>query len=65
MAQFSKGLIPRPKEFVAVLFCYVKNIVGFVATKALIGDNATFDSVSLGWYSNAFVADNDGATYTN
>ena len=39
--------------------------MNFVATKALIGDNATFDSVSLGWYSNAFVADNDGATYTN
>ena len=38
--------------------------LNFVATKALAGDIATFDSVSLGWASLAFVADNDGATYT-
>ena len=33
MAQVSESLIPRVQEFVAVLFCDVKNIVGFLAAK--------------------------------
>ena len=43
MVQVSKGLIPRPKEFVAVLFCDVKNIVGLVAAKPL--DKCEFEWV--------------------
>ena len=35
MAQVSKGLIPRPKEFVAVLFGDVRDFIGFVTVKPL------------------------------
>ena len=38
--------------------------LNFVANVALIGDNATFQSVGLGWFSNAFVAAAGGGTYT-
>ncbi len=47
MAQVSEGLIPRPKEFVAVLFCDVKNIVGFVAAEALDERNSSGSSQSF------------------
>ncbi len=35
MAQVFEGLIPRPEEFVAVLFCDVKNVVGLVSAETL------------------------------
>ena len=43
IAQISEGLIPRPNEFVAVLFGQVKNVVGFVTAKPL--DKSEFEGI--------------------